>query len=151
MRFSLANVSPRKQRLKSGAAHDLLQEYVRRAARYAPTEVAFFDTEALLLASVARASARTAPHLVLLDSTGKALTSRAFAEHVRSVQSAGVQQMVLAIGPADGWSAEALAQASLVFSLGAVTLAHELALVVAAEQLYRALTILAGHPYHSGH
>lgn len=58
---------------------------------------------------------------------------------------------VLAIGPADGWSPEARVRADLVVSFGPMTLPHSLARVVLAEQVYRALTILAGHPYHSGH
>ncbi len=58
---------------------------------------------------------------------------------------------MLAIGPADGWSTAARARAGLLLSFGAITLPHELARVVLAEQIYRALTILAGHPYHSGH
>jgi 23S rRNA (pseudouridine1915-N3)-methyltransferase len=58
---------------------------------------------------------------------------------------------VLAIGPADGWSDAARARAGLLLSFGSITLPHQLARVVLAEQIYRALTILAGHPYHSGH
>jgi 23S rRNA (pseudouridine1915-N3)-methyltransferase len=58
---------------------------------------------------------------------------------------------VFAIGGADGFSADARSQAQYVFSLGKMTLAHELARVVLLEQLYRAFTILKGHPYHSGH
>ena len=58
--------------------------------------------------------------------------------------------LVLGIGPADGWSA-ALKRADLSLAFGRITLPHELAAVVAAEQIYRALTILAGHPYHTGH
>jgi len=59
--------------------------------------------------------------------------------------------VLFAVGPADGWSAEARNRAQLLLSLGAMTLPHELARVVLAEQVYRACTILAGHPYHSGH
>jgi 23S rRNA (pseudouridine1915-N3)-methyltransferase len=59
--------------------------------------------------------------------------------------------VVLAIGPADGWSGMARERANLIFSLGRITLPHQLARVVLAEQVYRALTILAGHPYHCGH
>ena len=151
MKFQLAVISPRKQRLKSGAAHEMLQDFIRRAGRYAPTELGFFDTEASFLAATSRTPGRTRPYVVLLDSTGDTLTSSQFAERVRAIQDGGSQQMVLAIGPADGWSSAGRAAADLVFSLGAITLAHELALVVTAEQLYRALTILAGHPYHSGH
>jgi 23S rRNA (pseudouridine1915-N3)-methyltransferase len=66
-------------------------------------------------------------------------------------QDDGVQSVVLAIGPADGWSPAALAAATRTVAFGRITLPHELAAVVAAEQIYRALTIRAGHPYHSGH
>jgi 23S rRNA (pseudouridine1915-N3)-methyltransferase len=59
--------------------------------------------------------------------------------------------LVLAIGPADGWSAATRKRANLLLSLGRMTLPHQLARIVLAEQVYRALTILAGHPYHSGH
>ena len=91
------------------------------------------------------------PHLILLDPRGKPLTSEGIAAHLGAIRDTGVQTVVLAIGPADGWSADARARASLVLSLGSITLPHELARVVLAEQIYRALTILAGHPYHSGH
>jgi 23S rRNA (pseudouridine1915-N3)-methyltransferase len=55
------------------------------------------------------------------------------------------------VGPADGWSEYARAQAQSTLSFGPMTLPHELARLVLAEQIYRAFTILAGHPYHSGH
>jgi 23S rRNA (pseudouridine1915-N3)-methyltransferase len=63
----------------------------------------------------------------------------------------GTQELVLAIGPADGWSATARSRAQTTLSLGKMTLPHELARVVVAEQLYRAFTILNHHPYHGGH
>jgi 23S rRNA (pseudouridine1915-N3)-methyltransferase len=59
--------------------------------------------------------------------------------------------LVFAIGPADGFAEAVRAQADLVLSLGRMTLAHELARVVLLEQLYRAFTMLKGHPYHLGH
>jgi 23S rRNA (pseudouridine1915-N3)-methyltransferase len=59
--------------------------------------------------------------------------------------------MLFAIGPADGWTEESRKRATLLLSLGPMTLAHSLARTVLAEQLYRAFTILTGHPYHSGH
>ena len=63
----------------------------------------------------------------------------------------GTQHILFAIGPADGWSDAARARAKLLLSLGSLTVAHTLARLVLAEQLYRASTILTGHPYHSGH
>jgi 23S rRNA (pseudouridine1915-N3)-methyltransferase len=59
--------------------------------------------------------------------------------------------LVFAIGGADGFSPEARAATQQIISLGKMTLAHELARVVLLEQVYRAFTILKGHPYHSGH
>ncbi len=79
------------------------------------------------------------------------MTSEKFAEWLGHQRDNGAQQIVFAIGPADGWSESAQKRATLLFSLGPLTLAHALARVVLAEQLYRAFTILAGHPYHSGH
>ncbi len=63
----------------------------------------------------------------------------------------GAQQIVFAIGPANGWSEAARQRAQLLLSLGPMTLAHSLARLVMAEQVYRAFTILTGHPYHTGH
>jgi 23S rRNA (pseudouridine1915-N3)-methyltransferase len=70
---------------------------------------------------------------------------------VRLHQERGTQELIFAIGPADGWSAAALSRAQQTLSLGRITLPHELARVVLAEQLYRAFTILNHHPYHGGH
>ena len=65
----------------------------------------------------------------------------------------GAQSVVFAVGPADGWTEEARAEGKRrggLLSLGPMTLAHSLARVVMAEQIYRAVTILTGHPYHRG-
>ncbi len=59
--------------------------------------------------------------------------------------------IVFAIGPASGWSDGARKSAQTMLSLGPMTLPHEMARLVVAEQLYRAFTIVAGHPYHTGH
>ena len=77
------------------------------------------------------------------------MTSEEFSNWVGRQRDTAAQQVVFAIGPADGW-AEA-SRATLLLSLGPFTLAHALARVVLAEQLYRAFTILTGHPYHAGH
>jgi 23S rRNA (pseudouridine1915-N3)-methyltransferase len=60
-------------------------------------------------------------------------------------------QLIFAVGGADGFSAAARAAAQDTISIGKMTLAHELARVVLLEQVYRAFTILKGHPHHSGH
>ena len=89
--------------------------------------------------------------VALFDAAGEMMTSEEFAGWIDQAGIAGVQQLVMAIGPADGWRQEDRNCAQQIISFGRITLPHELALAVAAEQVYRALTILAGHPYHSGH
>ena len=59
--------------------------------------------------------------------------------------------LVFAVGGADGFTMETKSAASRLISLGKITLPHDLARVVLLEQIYRAFTILKGHPYHSGH
>ena len=86
-----------------------------------------------------------------MDSGGRLLTSEDFAGAIGDFRDRGVQQIVVGIGGADGWTAEAKKRADLLVSMGRLTLPHGLARVVAAEQIYRAMTILAGHPYHCGH
>ncbi len=151
MKLSLVSISPARSRPKSAAAESLASEYVDRAARYMPCASQSYDSEARFLEALDRLTGRTAPAVVLLDSGGKQLTSEEFAACLGRLRDSGTQTALLAIGPADGWSAAARARADLVLSFGRMTLPHELARVVLAEQVYRALTILAGHPYHSGH
>ena len=151
MRLVLAAVTPRKQGIRAGAARELFKMYLERLTAYTSAESVFLDSEAALLDAFKRQNGRTAPNLVLLDSRGKPLSSEAFAGRIESVRDSGTQELVFAIGPADGWSAAARTGAAWLLSLGPMTLPHELALVVLAEQLYRAHTILAGHPYHASH
>lgn len=150
MRLQIAYVTARRE-LKSGPAQVLVQEYVGRCQRLNPASLESFRTEAAFLEAMARRNGRTPAVAVLLDSRGRSLSSVTFAEWLGAQRDAGAQEIVLAIGPPDGWSGEARQRAQLLLSLGAMTLPHELALVILAEQTYRALTILAGHPYHSGH
>ena len=151
MKLTLASVSARARKAKNEHADALARDYAARAARLQPTELAVFPDESALLDAAARQPGRPAAHLFLFDSRGDPLTSEQFAELLGTTRDAGTQRILFAIGPADGWSPAALARATRVLSFGCITLPHELARAVLAEQLYRALTILAGHPYHSGH
>src|SRR5580658_2592582 len=135
----------------TGPSSKLIEDYIARASRYLPCELQLAATEAKLLDAIARAAGRTQPVLILADSSGALLTSTEFAGELTRRIDSGAQLLVLAIGPADGWSTAARARADLLLSFGRITLPHELAAVVAAEQLYRALTIRARHPYHCGH
>ena len=136
---------------RSPAINSLTSEYLQRLARYLPTESQEFAAEETLLASLERASGRTRPLSVLLDQRGRQFTSEQFAELLRDQQDRGTQQLLFAIGPAGGFTDQGRHAADLILSFGKMTLSHELARVVLLEQLYRAFTILKGHPYHRGH
>jgi 23S rRNA (pseudouridine1915-N3)-methyltransferase len=129
----------------------LVQSYLERCSQFARCSTQAFRSEKALLDWVKRQGGRTPVVLVLLDSRGKLLTSESFAAWTGKRRDAGAQHIVFAIGPASGWSEEARSQAQLLLSLGPMTLAHALARLVVAEQIYRAVTILTGHPYHCGH
>lgn len=86
--------------------------------------------------------------LIVLEVTGKPLTSEAFAAHLRALADTGAKSCAFLIGGPDGHGPAVLAAPGLKISLSALTLPHGLARVVLAEQLYRAATILTGHPYH---
>ena len=140
-----------KRRSLPAPAGALVEEYVGRCARYLSTTFRTFPDEAALMAFVEESSGRTRAVLVLTDSRGRQVSSEEMAAAVGGFQDAGSQSMVMAVGPADGWSAAALKRANMTVAFGRITLPHELAAVVLAEQVYRALTIRAGHPYHCGH
>ena len=87
---------------------------------------------------------------IVLDERGKSLSSAAFAAWIRERRDGGTKLLGLIIGGPDGHGAAALESAHLKLSLGAMTLPHGFARIVLVEQLYRAATILSGHPYHRG-
>lgn len=97
----------------------------------------------LLLAAIPPAA-----RIVALDERGKALDSAAFAKLLGAWRDQGIGDLAFVIGGADGLDASVTDKAGLVLSLGAMTWPHMLARVMLAEQLYRADTILSGHPYH---
>lgn len=105
----------------------------------------------MLLDYVAEEKRAGAAIFWIADLGGKSLDSVAFAERIREARDNGIRRLMLAIGPANGWSDAGRKAADLRLSLGAMTLPHELAWLVLAEQVYRASTILQGHPYHLGH
>jgi 23S rRNA (pseudouridine1915-N3)-methyltransferase len=85
---------------------------------------------------------------VALDEGGRALSSEAFARLLAERRDNGAKGMAFLVGGPDGHGGAALDAAALKLSLGPMTLPHGLARIVLAEQLYRAATILSGHPYH---
>ena len=151
MKIQLACVTSSERRLRGDPAFRLVEEYLGRARQYEPCSFAAFASEEALLATAGTRPGRTRASLILFDGGGKSLTSEGFAAYLQAVRDGGQQQVIAAVGPADGWTPGAKAKADLLLSLGSMTLPHALAQLVAAEQIYRALTILAGHPYHRGH
>ncbi len=135
---------------KEPAIQALTDDYVKRLSHYVDVEAAQVKDESALLKLCAR-DARPTHTLVLLDGTGKQLSSEELAKFLREHQERNPLPLLFAIGPADGFTDEARKAAGLVLSLSKMTLAHELARIVLLEQLYRAFTILKGHPYHLGH
>jgi len=86
--------------------------------------------------------------IIALDERGQAVTSAEFATLLAGWRDDGVRHLNIVIGGPDGLDAEFARAAALTLSLGRMTLPHGLARAVFAEQLYRAASILAGHPYH---
>lgn len=149
MQLTLAHIGAR---YPAGDDYEkLTQLYLQRIMPFAQCVTAAIRTERALFDSLERQPGRGAARLVLLDSRGKQMSSEAFATWLGTRRDEGEQRLVFAIGPASGWSDDARQRAHLLLSLGTFTLAHALARLALAEQLYRAFTILAGHPYHTGH
>jgi 23S rRNA (pseudouridine1915-N3)-methyltransferase len=158
MRVVIASVG----RLKEGPDAALFERYWTRF-RAAGRSLGFTQTKLAELAE-SRAAAATArcddeanrllaavgqaARLVALDERGKMLDSAAFAQLLVRHRDDGAKTLAFAIGGPDGHGAAVLDASALKLSLGSMTLPHGLARIVLAEQLYRAATILSGHPYH---
>lgn len=99
-------------------------------------------------------AARLASHvperggLAVLDEGGKTFSSQDFAERLGSLRDEGLRDLVFVIGGPDGLEPDLKARARLTLAFGAMTWPHQIVRILLAEQLYRAATILAGHPYH---
>jgi len=142
---------------KEPAIQALSDEYLKRISRYAEIEgIALKDEAAILSLATSEQSKKQRSRnqerhkLILLDARGSQLSSEEFAAFLDREKINAIP-LLFAIGGSDGFSDEARHRAGFTISLGKMTLPHELARVVLLEQLYRAVTILAKHPYHLGH
>jgi 23S rRNA (pseudouridine1915-N3)-methyltransferase len=149
-------------RLKAGPERDLASRYLERARAAARPlglsgpEVRELDEsrarraedrkaeEAKALLAILPAGAR----LAALDERGASLTSENFASAVAKARDDGAPAFALFIGGPDGMDEELRRRSNLVIAFGAMTWPHQLVRVMAAEQIYRSMTILSGHPYH---
>lgn len=112
-------------------------------ARAAGVDQRKADEAARLMKAAEAADAR-----IVLDEHGKTLSSEELARFIGERRDDGCKAMAFLLGGPDGHGREALDGAALTLSLGRLTLPHGIARIVLAEQLYRATTILSGHPYH---
>jgi 23S rRNA (pseudouridine1915-N3)-methyltransferase len=151
MQVTLAHIG--SQAGTKDACEGLVREYLKRCAALMRCEAEAFRSEKALLEWLAKQRGRTEIIVQMLDGRGRQLSSEELAAWLGKRRDEGAQHVVFAIGPADGWSDEARAEGKRrggLLSLGPMTLAHSLARLVVAEQIYRACTILTGHPYHRG-
>jgi 23S rRNA (pseudouridine1915-N3)-methyltransferase len=149
-------------RLKAGPERELADRYAERFAGLA--KGLGFSGPAIV--ELAESQARSAPErkaqeaqailaavptdsvAVRLDEDGKAIDSAAFAQWIARERDAGRKTMSFIIGGADGIGEAVHASAKDVISFGRMTMPHQIVRVLLLEQLYRAATILSGHPYH---
>jgi 23S rRNA (pseudouridine1915-N3)-methyltransferase len=132
----------------------LTEEYLKRISRYVSVEGKPLRDEQAVLALCgqdSRGRSGSKVTLVLLDSRGREYSSEHFAKFVGDYQDRSPLPLVFAVGGPDGFNDVTKSSAQHVLSLGKLTLPHGLARVVLLEQIYRAFTILKGHPYHTGH
>jgi 23S rRNA (pseudouridine1915-N3)-methyltransferase len=149
-------------RMKTGPERELADRYFDRFAKAGPA----IGLEFAGVAETPESRAQTASErrreegralqshlqagaaLILLDERGRSFSSEEFAGRLGLLRDGGRKALLIAIGGADGHDASLRDQADLVISMGAMTWPHQLVRVMLGEQLYRAATILAGHPYH---
>jgi 23S rRNA (pseudouridine1915-N3)-methyltransferase len=122
----------------------VVEDYVKRISRHSPIEIIEVRDEAAALKCL---DADRAANVILLDATGKALDSNAFAKWLADQRDRGTRELIFLCGDADGFPDSLRSRAHQKLSLGAMTFSHELARVMLAEQLYRAFATLSGSPY----
>ena len=145
LRFSLAWMKSSQvlsKTFKSSAAFSLFQDYAQRLSHFMPLDVGAYPSKN-----------RSCLWVCEREKGSRALSSEALAQELQKCMNSGIQELQIVIGGADGFTSEVLSEMApaLRWSFGPMTLPHELAAVVAAEQLYRAFTMLHHQPYHSGH
>lgn len=160
MRLAIAAIG----RLRGGPEFDLICDYstrIRAAGRalgFTSFEIREMETpkgvvgakRQLLESALLDQSAGPAAKRVVLDERGAALSSEAFAGQIARWRDDGVSEIAFLIGGADGHDKSLAAKADLVIAFGKATFPHMLVRAMLVEQIYRAITILAGHPYHRG-
>lgn len=123
----------------------LVDDYIRRIRHYAEVEIR--ELREASPAALRKLKIDPGATVILLDAAGKQFTSQQFARWLGHVRDRGTREIVFLCGDAEGFPKELRASAKQRISLSTLTMPHEFARVVLTEQLYRAFTILSGHPY----
>jgi 23S rRNA (pseudouridine1915-N3)-methyltransferase len=157
MRIFIAAVG----RMKQGPERELMGRYLERAAATGRAlGLSGFDVSEAAESRAATAGRRKQEEagslraalpdgiVVALDEHGRTLASGAFAAQLRRWQDDGRQAVSFVIGGPDGLDPALVANADLALSFSPLTWPHQLVRIMLSEQLYRATTILSGHPYH---
>jgi len=159
MRILIAAVG----RLKAGPDRALIERYIDRASQAGRSLGLTLSVREFVESRAQRADERMAQEaatllsalpdgaiLVALDERGETPSSAAFAKRVGDWRDQGARDLVFAIGGPDGHGDAIRKRADLKLAFGAMTWPHQIVRILLAEQIYRAATILAGHPYHRG-
>lgn len=148
--------------MKNGPERELVSRYLDRAeasgrniglsgfsiSEYAESRAQNGDTRKSEEAGQLTGAIEDSAFLVALDERGKSISSPDFADLIGRERDAGRKQCAFVIGGPDGLDRSIRQRAGLVLSFSALTWPHQLVRIMLAEQLYRATTILSGHPYH---
>jgi len=126
-------------------ASALLDDYAARIGRYA--DVRIIELREASPSALRKIKLDPASLFVLLDAAGKQFTSQEFAAWLGDLRDRGAREIVFLCGDAVGFPDAIRAKTTRKISLSALTMPHEFARVILAEQIYRAFAILAGHPY----
>lgn len=134
---------------------DAVDEYVKRCSRYGDVKIIELpdspqgksaDEQRRIESAMLKEKAKG--YVVVTDSRGEELTSEGLASLINTKAVEGAKEISFLIGGSYGHTEELRASADKLLSFGKITLPHQLFRVVLAEQIYRALTIIAGTPYH---
>ncbi len=148
-------------RMKSGPEQELFETYLKRSQKSGrqlgfggPHILQFAESRAKTTQMRKKEEAETllsaagSGFVIALDENGKDISSPDFAAILRQQADNGEKQLSIAIGGPDGHGSELMQRANLTLRLGKMTWPHQIARILLAEQVYRAMTILSGHPYH---
>lgn len=157
MRITIAAIG----RMKSGPDRLLVERYIERATQAGRSLGLTMNLRELPESRAGRAEERMAQEaaalldaipddaiLIALDERGETQTSAAFSQRLGAWRDGGVRDVVFAIGGADGHGEAVRKRAQARLAFGAMTWPHQIVRLLLAEQVYRAMTILSGHPYH---